>query len=122
MALTSTLGILLAYKLRSSRHVTGVAYWLLLCIYIAKLALLVIPITTVVIPAFALATSITPPLVFYAAHAAPVVSEVAGKQPRSPDVVRISPGVGLLHAGLVVAAVAYSRLAIFDAVQWAFMF
>ncbi|GBG84594.1 hypothetical protein CBR_g38877 [Chara braunii] len=99
---TSVLGILVTRRLDSDGKLGRWPYWILFCLYIAKLSMIVLTSKYVLWEMTVLLMAVTPSILLF----------------RDKTHGKMKVIYGWLNVGLIVAAVVFCRYTIFDAIVW----
>ena len=105
---TSALGVWLAGSLERTGKVTAATAWMARCVYVGKLALVMLPGSRALVPCVLVGMAATAPFAFDSSN--------VGSATASGGRARMSVARGLAHAVSLVLAMVHARFAVFDVV------
>ena len=105
---TSALGVWLAGSLERTGKVTAATAWMARCVYVGKLALVMLPGSRALVPCVLVGMAATAPFAFDSSN--------VGSATVSGGRSRMSVARGLAHAVSLVLAMVHARFAVFDVV------
>ena len=105
---TSALGVWLAGSLERTGKVTAATAWMARCVYVGKLALVMLPGSRALVPCVLVGMAATAPFAFDSSN--------VGSATVSGGRARMSVARGLAHAVSLVLAMVHARFAVFDVV------
>ncbi|KAH6809828.1 no exine formation 1 [Perilla frutescens var. frutescens] len=107
VVMTTFAGLAIVRRLSADRRIGSKAVWVLICLYSAKLSMLVMASKAVLWVSAVLLLAVSPPLLLY-------------KDKSKSSASKMKPFQGYAHAGVVALSVWFCRETIFEALQWWF--
>lgn len=105
VVMTTFAGLAIVRRLSADQRIGSKAVWVLICLYSAKLSMLVMASKAVLWVSAVLLLAVSPPLLLY-------------KDKSKSSASKMKPFQGYAHAGVVALSVWFCRETIFEALQW----